>query len=159
PAHHQRRQHQDQGARFADGGGDGRCGMHSDHLRAARSEGRRRGGSRSQARSRRTWSAASNCGAEEDGVDAMFMRTLSSTSLALLLLAGVSAAQTKPAPRPAPKAAPASTPSTAAGPAKTAAAQAAEAKNAKDTAAKEAALKDSVSNDPAAKTIEPQGFN
>jgi len=89
----------------------------------------------------------------------MFMRTLSSTSLALLLLAGVSAAQTKPAPRPAPKAAPASTPSTAAGPAKTAAAQAAEAKNAKDTAAKEAALKDSVSNDPAAKTIEPQGFN
>jgi len=89
----------------------------------------------------------------------MFMRTLSSTSLAILLLAGVSAAQTKPAPRPAPKAAPASTPSTAAGPAKTAAAQAAEAKNAKDTAAKEAALKDSVSNDPAAKTIEPQGFN
>jgi Tfp pilus assembly protein PilP len=89
----------------------------------------------------------------------MFMRTLSSTSLALLLLAGVSAAQTKPAPRPAPKAAPASTPSTAAGPAKTAAAQAAEAKNAKDTAAKEAALKDSVSSDPAAKTIEPQGFN
>ena len=89
----------------------------------------------------------------------MFMRTLSSTSLAILLLAGVSAAQTKPAPRPAPKAAPASTPSTAAGPAKTAAAQAAEAKNAKDTAAKEAALKDSVSSDPAAKTIEPQGFN
>ena len=87
----------------------------------------------------------------------MVMRTLTSTSLALLLLAGVSAAQTKSAPRPAPKVAPASTPTTA-GPAKTAAAQEAEAKNAKETAARDAALKDSVANDPAGKTIEPQGF-
>jgi len=87
----------------------------------------------------------------------MFVRTLSSTGLAVVLLAGVSAAQTKPAPRPAAKA-PAAAPSTPAGPAKTAAAQQAEAKNAKETADKDAALKDSVANDPAAKTIEPQGF-
>jgi Tfp pilus assembly protein PilP len=88
----------------------------------------------------------------------MSMRTLASSGLAVLLLAGVSAAQTRPAPKPAPKAAPAAPRSTPAGPAKTAAAQEAEAKNAKDTAAKDAALKESVANDPAAKTIEPQGF-
>ncbi len=90
----------------------------------------------------------------------MITRTLSSTCIAVLLLAGVSAAQTKSPPKPAAaKAAPASAaPATTAGSGKTTAAQLAEAKNAKETAAKDAALKDSVANDPAAKTIEPQGF-
>jgi Tfp pilus assembly protein PilP len=97
----------------------------------------------------------------------MITRTLSSTCIAVLLLAGVSAAQTKTAPRPAaaPKPAPAAkpaptaaAPATTAGAGKTTAAQQAEARNAKETAAKDAALKDSVANDPTAKTIEPQGF-
>ena len=89
----------------------------------------------------------------------MIMRTLSSTCIAVLL-AGVSAAQTRPAPKAAaPKAAVASTVTHApTGPAKTAAAQEAEAKNAKEAAEKDAALKASVADDPAAKTIEPQGF-
>jgi len=100
-------------------------------------------------------------------VTLMNTRTLSSTCIAMLLLAGVSAAQTKTAPkpaaapRPAPAAKPAPTsaaPATTAGSGKTTAAQQAEARNAKETAAKDAALKDSVANDPAAKTIEPQGF-
>jgi len=94
----------------------------------------------------------------------MITRTLSSTCIAVLLFAGVPAAQSKSAPKPAApkaaaaaKAAPGSTPA-AAGSGKSAAAQQAEARNAKETAAKDAALKDSVANDATAKTIEPQGF-
>jgi len=96
----------------------------------------------------------------------MITRTLSSTCIAVLLFAGVPAAQSKSAPKPAApkaaaaaKAAPASSPAAAtAGSGKSAAAQQAEARNAKETAAKDAALKDSVANDATAKTIEPQGF-
>jgi Tfp pilus assembly protein PilP len=93
----------------------------------------------------------------------MITRTLSSTGIALLLLAGVSLAQTKPTPKSAPRTAPAPASTathaaTPAGPAKSAAAQEAEAKNAKETAAKDAAVKETLKGDPAAATIEPQGF-
>jgi Tfp pilus assembly protein PilP len=87
----------------------------------------------------------------------MITRTLSSTCLAVLLLADVSVAQTKPAPGPATTAAPkAASPKAAAptapAPAVKAAptAPAAAAKDAKDASAKDA------SKDTA--TIEPQGF-
>jgi Tfp pilus assembly protein PilP len=96
----------------------------------------------------------------------MITRTLSSTCIVVLLFAGVSAAQSKPAPTPAaapkPPAAAKTAPAAAAPPTtgtgKTAAAQPADAKNLKDTAANDAASKDPMANDPTAKTIEPQGF-
>ena len=92
----------------------------------------------------------------------MITRTLSSTCLAVLLLADVSVAQTKPAAKPATTAAPKAAPPKAAAPnapapapaakaAPAAAATSAAAKDAKDASAKDA-LKD-------AATIEPQGFS
>ena len=92
----------------------------------------------------------------------MIARTLSSTCLAVLLLADVSVAQTKPAAKPATTAAPKAAPPKAAAPnapapapaakaAPAAAATSAAAKDAKDASAKDA-LKD-------AATIEPQGFS
>jgi Tfp pilus assembly protein PilP len=98
----------------------------------------------------------------------MITRTLSSTCIAVLLFAGLSAAQTKTAAKPAPRPVTTTKPAqrsapapaskamqapapTAKAPAAPAAATAAAAKDAKDASAKDEAAKDTA-------TIEPQGF-